>query len=145
MLPLPLSGNPPLRIDVIGHQWWWEIHYPEAGITLINELHLPIGHPVDIHATSQDVIHSFWIPRINGKIDMIPGRINVLRLQVTKPGHFRGQCAEFCGLLHAQMILKVEAHKADDFSAWIEKKRQHSFMPKIPLSPGIRPENPDGQ
>ena len=102
MLPLPLAGQTPLRIDVTGHQWWWEIRYPDAGIVLKNELHLPAGVPVDIHVTSADVIHSFWVPRLAGKLDMIPGRTNILRLQADAPGHFRGQCAEFCGTGHAR-------------------------------------------
>lgn len=120
MLPLPLAGQTPLRINVTGHQWWWEIRYPDAGIVLKNELHLPVGVPVDIHVTSADVIHSFWVPRLAGKIDMIPGRTNILRLQADAPGHFRGQCAEFCGTGHAGMVLAVQAHTLQDFQTWLE-------------------------
>lgn len=120
MLPLPLIGQTPLRINVTGHQWWWEIRYPDAGIVLKNELHLPAGIPVDIHVTSADVIHSFWIPRLGGKLDMIPGRTNILRLQADAPGHFRGQCAEFCGTGHAVMVLAVQAHTVQDFKTWLE-------------------------
>lgn len=118
MLPLPLA-EPPLRIDVIGHQWWWEIRYPDSGVALVNELHLPAGVPVDIHASSADVVHSFWVPRLGGKMDMIPGRTNILRIQADQPGHYRGQCAEFCGTLHARMVLQVQAHTPEDFAAWL--------------------------
>jgi cytochrome c oxidase subunit 2 len=119
MLPLPLE-EPPLRIDVTGHQWWWEVRYPESGVAAKNELHLPAGVPVDIHVTSSDVIHSFWVPRLAGKIDMIPGHINILRIQADAPGRFRGQCAEFCGKGHARMALAVEAHTPEAFKAWLE-------------------------
>lgn len=120
MLPVPLAGQTPIRIQVTGHQWWWEIRYPDAGIVLKNELHLPAGVPVDIHVTSADVIHSFWVPRLAGKLDMIPGRTNILRLQADAPGYFRGQCAEFCGTGHAGMVLAVQAHKPEDFQIWLE-------------------------
>lgn len=123
MLPLPLTGQTPLRIDVTGHQWWWEIRYPDTGIVLKNELHLPAGVPVDIHVTSSDVIHSFWVPRLAGKLDMIPGRINILRLQADAPGHFRGQCAEFCGSGHAGMVLAVQAHTPQEFKIWLERNK----------------------
>jgi len=123
MLPLPLAGQTPLRIDVTGHQWWWEIRYPDAGIVMRNELHLPAGVPVDIHVTSADVIHSFWVPRLAGKLDMIPGRTNILRIQADAPGHFRGQCAEFCGTGHAHMVLNVEAHAQKDFEEWLEAQQ----------------------
>lgn len=129
MLPLPVQEKPPMRINVIGHQWWWEIYYPDAGVTLINELHLPTGQAIDIYATSADVIHSFWVPRLNGKIDMIPGHTNILRLLVPKPGHFRGQCAEFCGRFHARMLLRVNAHKPEAFAIWL----QHQQTSKEPL------------
>ncbi|MGR9044607.1 MAG: cytochrome c oxidase subunit II [Gammaproteobacteria bacterium] len=120
MLPLPVAGPAPLRIDVTGHRWWWEVRYPDAGVQLKNELHLPAGEPVDVHVTSADVIHSFWVPRLAGKLDMIPGRVNVLRLEADAPGHFRGQCSEFCGLGHAHMVLTVQAHTPEDFKVWLE-------------------------
>lgn len=129
LLPLPHQDQSVMRIDVTGHQWFWEIHYPDTGLTLINELHLPLAQPVDIHATSHDVIHSFWVPRLNGKIDMIPGHTNVLRIQAGKLGHFRGQCAEFCGVWHARMLLDVEVHAPDDFKAWLQ--RQKNAQPKF--------------
>lgn len=119
MLPLPPEDGDVLRIEVTGHQWWWEVHYPDSGIRLRDELHIPAGMPVDLHLTSADVIHSFWVPRLGGKLDMIPGHINVLRLQADAPGVYRGQCAEFCGLRHAHMQFTVEAHDAGAFETWL--------------------------
>jgi len=93
MLPIPVQGKAPTRIDVIGHQWWWEIHYPDAGITLINELYLPAGQAIDIYATSADVIHSFWVPRLNGKIDMIPGHTNIYASRMNFRDFFKNSLA----------------------------------------------------
>jgi cytochrome c oxidase subunit 2 len=110
-------------IEVTGHQWWWEVRYPDTGITLRNELHIPVGQPVDIHLTTADVIHAFWVPRLGGKLDAIPGRTNVLRLQADRPGSYRGQCAEFCGMNHAHMQFTVEAHPPEAFDQWLETYR----------------------
>lgn len=120
MLPLPVEGEEVLRIEVTGHQWWWQVRYPEQDIELRDELHIPAGRPVDLHLTSNDVIHSFWVPRLGGKLDMLPGRTNVLRLQADEPGIYHGQCAEFCGLSHAHMKFTVHAHAPADFAAWQE-------------------------
>lgn len=124
-LPLPASwsgaGGPsvtPLRVDVTARQWSWSLHYPDSGVRLQNELRVPVGQPVDIHVGSEDVIHSFWVPRLGGKIDAIPGRVNVVRLQADQPGTFRGQCAEFCGQQHAHMVMAVIAMPGDEFDAW---------------------------
>ena len=121
MLPLPVAGEEVLRIDVTGHQWWWQVSYPQQGIVLRDELHIPAGQPVDLHLTSNDVIHSFWVPRLGGKLDMLPGRTNVLRLQADEPGTYHGQCAEFCGTDHAHMKFTVHAHAAEDFAAWQQR------------------------
>lgn len=120
MLPLPVAGQDVLRIEVTGHQWWWQVEYPQQGVELRNELHIPAGQPVDLHLTSNDVIHSFWVPRLGGKLDMLPGRTNVLRLQAHEPGIYHGQCAEFCGTGHAHMQFTVHAHAPADFAAWRE-------------------------
>lgn len=119
MLPLG-DDDDVLRIHVTGHQWWWEVEYPQAGITRRDELHIPAGVPVDIHLSSADVIHSFWVPRLGGKLDAVPGHVNVLRLQADEAGTYHGQCAEFCGLLHAHMDFAVYAHEPGDFDAWLE-------------------------
>lgn len=124
MLPLPLDGAQPLRIDVTGHQWRFEVRYPDSGARLENRMVIPVGLPVDIHVTSADVIHSFWVPRLGGKIDMVPGRTNVLRLQADEPGEYRGQCAEFCGTRHAHMGLTVEAISPEAFEGWLDRERQ---------------------
>ncbi|UTH34160.1 cytochrome c oxidase subunit II [Ectopseudomonas hydrolytica] len=128
MLPLPLD-EPPLRIEVVGHQWWWEVRYPESGVVTANQLHLPTGRPVDLDVSSADVIHSFWVPRLGGKIDMIPGRDNRIRLQADQPGVFRGQCSEFCGTQHSHMILDVQAHSEDDFQAWLQARSEPRISP----------------
>ena len=123
MLPLPPETGEALVIEVTGHQWWWEVRYPDTGITLRNELHIPVGQPVNIHLTTADVIHAFWVPRLGGKLDAIPGRTNVLRLQADRPGSYRGQCAEFCGMNHAHMQFTVEAHPTEAFDQWLETYR----------------------
>lgn len=101
------------RVEVRAHQWWWEIIYPQAQngpLYAVNHIHVPAGRPVYVTVTSVDVIHSFWIPRLGGKIDAIPGRINTIRLQAPESGIYDGVCAEFCGAGHAHMPLKVQAH-----------------------------------
>lgn len=121
MLPLPAERDDALHIKVTGHQWWWEVEYLDAGLVLENEVHIPTGTPVHLQLTSEDVIHSFWVPRLGGKVDMFPGRINTLRLEADEPGVYRGQCAEFCGIGHAHMQFIVRAHTPDDFADWLEE------------------------
>jgi len=119
---LPLPGSTPPRIEVHAERWRWTARYPDhGGMTTEGVLHLPAGTPVDIVVTSRDVIHSFWIPRLGGKIDVVPGRVNVLRVQADAPGHYQGQCAEFCGHGHSGMRFDVVVHPAADFSAQIAK------------------------
>jgi cytochrome c oxidase subunit 2 len=119
-LPLPGRGGPePLQVEVTAHRWYWDVYYPATGLRLRDELRLPVGRPADIQVTSQDVIHSFWVPRLGGKLDAIPGRKLRLRLQADAPGSFRGQCAEFCGVGHAHMVMAVHALPAAEFEAWL--------------------------
>jgi cytochrome c oxidase subunit II len=125
MLPLPLADERVVNIEVTGHQWWWEVVYPEAGVRLVDELHIPAGTAVDLRITSADVIHSFWVPRLGGKLDAIPGRHNLLRLRAEEPGTYRGQCAEFCGLSHAHMTFQVEVHSAEAFDEWLKAAGTH--------------------
>ncbi|WP_205665155.1 cytochrome c oxidase subunit II [Caldimonas tepidiphila] len=117
LLPQPLAaGAPePLRIVVTARQWQWEVRYPETGEVLFDELHLPAGRPADVQVRSEDVIHSFWVPRLHGKIDAVPGRTHVVRLLAEAPGEMGGQCAEFCGRDHAHMVLAVRVHPAEVF------------------------------
>jgi len=125
MLPLPVENGQVLRIDITGQQWWWDVRYPGSGIRLKDELHIPVGVPVDIHLTSADVVHSFWVPRLGGKLDLLPERTNILRLQADEAGTYRGQCAEFCGLNHAHMHFTLTAHEAADFAAWLKEHSSH--------------------
>lgn len=120
MMPWSEEGESVLRIDVTGHQWWWEVRYPDTNIALEDELHIPVNTPVNVHLTSADVVHSFWVPRLAGKLDLFPGRTNILRLEADEPGIFRGQCAEFCGLGHAHMHFTVTVHSHEEFLKWRE-------------------------
>jgi cytochrome c oxidase subunit 2 len=115
------DGDPPaLVIEVVAHQYWWEVRYPEAGVTLTDEVRMPAATPVELRLSSVDVIHSFWVPELHGKLDMLPERVNTLVVEADAPGTFRGQCAEFCGLHHARMRLVVVAQPAAEFDAWLQ-------------------------
>ncbi len=121
-------ANPPAPpvtvIEVIGWRWWWEVRYPDHNITTANEIYLPVGQPVLFRLTAGDVIHSFWVPELHGKMDMIPGKTNTFWLQADAAGVYRGICAEFCGLQHAKMHYMVVATPQDEFDAWITRQRQ---------------------
>jgi cytochrome c oxidase subunit 2 len=123
-----------VTIDVVGHQWWWEIEYedgiPSRRVRTANEIHVPVGQPVVFKLTSRDVIHSFWIPNLQGKRDLIPGYTTAIWLQADRAGVFRGQCAEFCGLQHAHMALDVVAESAADFERWLDGMRQAAREPQ---------------
>ncbi len=118
---VPASGVAPMRVAARGNQWWWEFRYPTANgeVVTANELHIPAGSVVDLDLEGGDVIHSFWVPALAGKTDMIPGHINHLRLYAARPGVYPGQCAEFCGVEHAWMRLSVIAEPAADFQRWL--------------------------
>lgn len=114
-----------LRIEVTGHRWWWEVRYPAAdrpSTVTANELRVPVGRPVEIAVTSADVIHSFWIPSLAGKMDMIPGMTSTLRFTATAAGRFRMQCAEFCGPQHAHMGMIVIAEPSEQFAQWLRTR-----------------------
>jgi len=115
----PKPGTTQLTIRVIGHQWWWEVRYPGTKAVTANEIHIPVQTPVQVVGTTDDVIHSFWIPALNRKIDLIPGRENRVLLDADQAGIYKGQCAEFCGLQHAHMTATVVAQPADEFRAWL--------------------------
>jgi cytochrome c oxidase subunit 2 len=108
-----------MTVQVIGHQWWWEVRYPGSTAVTANEIHIPTGTRVNVVATTADVIHSFWVPQLNRKIDEVPGKQNRILLYTTRPGTYRGQCAEFCGLQHANMSLYVIAQPPATFRAWL--------------------------
>lgn len=117
-----------LTIEVTGHQWWWEVRYedpvPSRRLTTANEIHIPVGRPVRLRLRSADVIHSFWVPSLHGKKDLIPGHRNSIWLRADRPGVYQGGCAEFCGHQHAKMGLLVIAQPADSFAAWYESQLQ---------------------
>lgn len=121
-----LSARPTgdvLEVTVTGHQFWWRYEYPQFKVTTANELHIPVGRPIYITIKGADVIHSFWVPRLGGKQDVVPGRINYLTLRADKPGAYMGQCTEFCGLSHANMRLRVIAHTEQDFRDWVAEQQ----------------------
>lgn len=113
------EGADVVSVNVTGHQWWWEFEYPDRGVVTANELHIPTGREVALRLTSDDVIHSFWPPKLAGKLDVIPGRANFMTVQADEPGTYYGQCAEFCGVSHANMGLRVVAHTSEDFDEWV--------------------------
>lgn len=125
----PPEGSQPLYVTAIGHQWWWEFKYDsyngkEWGTITANELHIPVSEsgtprPVYLNLQSADVCHSFWVPRLGGKTDLLPARSNNMWLQTDTPGLYLGQCAEYCGTQHAKMLLRVEAESSADFESWL--------------------------
>ena len=108
-----------MTIDVIGHQWWWQVEYPGTPAVTANEIHIPVDTRVNLVATTADVIHSFWVPQLARKIDEVPGRNNRILLYASRPGTYRGQCAEFCGIQHARMALYVIAQPMPAFRTWL--------------------------
>jgi cytochrome c oxidase subunit 2 len=112
-----------LTVSVIGHDWWWEVRYPNGAVSA-NEIHIPAGIRVQLALDTDDVIHSFWVPRLGPKVDMIPGQHNTLWLEASEPGVYRGQCAEFCGLQHANMIIRLVADTPADFDRWVAGQAQ---------------------
>jgi cytochrome c oxidase subunit 2 len=122
-----------LTVGVIGHLWWWEARYPNGAVTA-NELHIPVGEPVRLELTTADVIHSFWVPQLQTKMDQIPGRTNEMWLQADAPGRYRGQCSQFCGLQHAQMVFYVVAEPPGDFQAWEARQAAPAAAPISPAA-----------
>ena len=142
MTAFPMGDNemhaPPPMLRVIGHQWWWELQYVIGGetkrVVTANEIHIPAGRPVDIELQTADVIHSFWVPELHGKVDLVPDKVNRIRLQADHPQTFRGECAEFCGTQHANMILLVQADAPADFDRWLANQRADAVPPATPES-----------
>ena len=115
----PAGKNARMTIDVVGRQWFWDVYYRNRTIRTSNEIHIPVGVPVEVRVTSEDVIHSLWVPRLNRKIDVIPGQTNSVVFDADKSGVFRGQCAEFCGVEHGLMALLVVAQPQAQFDRWL--------------------------
>lgn len=120
-------------IVVIGHQWWWEVHYVDGPVsehfTTADEIHIPANKPVMFELRSQDVIHSFWVPTLHGKVDLIPGHPNYVQIEASQPGNYAGECAVYCGEQHAHMRLLVVAQSPEDFEAWEEQQRKPADPP----------------
>jgi cytochrome c oxidase subunit 2 len=112
------STKPAIKITVTGRQWWWEVRYEDPPIVTANELHIPVGQPVQLTLVSADVIHSFWVPELQKKTDMFPKQVNTSWIEADQPGDYRGQCAEFCGTQHAHMAFHVMAQTASEYQAW---------------------------
>lgn len=130
--------QPELEIDIVANQWWWEVQYqrevPGEGFTTANEIRIPVGAQVRLRLHSDDVIHSFWVPNLAGKMDVMPGHVNTLLIQADNEGIFRGQCAEFCGAQHARMAFFVLAQSREDFDAWMKQQAQPAAAPGNEIS-----------
>ena len=146
MVALAKVSGPPshtgLTLDVTGRQWWWDIRYdadePDKTFSTANEIHIPVGVPVLVRLHGGDVIHSFWVPKLSGKTDTIPGQTNATWLEASQPGRYRGQCSEYCGFQHAHMAFEVVAQSPEDFARW----REHQLQP---AAPPTTPEQQRGQ
>ncbi len=126
------SGNA-IAVTAIGHQFWWEYRYPDLGVVTANELHVPVSNPVHptptfIKLLSADTDHSFWVPRLGGKTDLIPNHPNTMWIDPQETGVYLGQCAQYCGTQHAKMLLRVYVHSKDEFDRWIRQQRQPAFV-----------------
>ena len=119
----------PIRVTVIGHQFWWEYQYTDLHVTAANELHMPVGRPVYLTLKSDDVIHSFWVPRLGGKHDVEPGRVSRITYEASHAGTYLGQCVEFCGLSHANMRLRGFAQSPSDFDQWVSDQKTAAATP----------------
>jgi cytochrome c oxidase subunit 2 len=134
----PVLGHKP-DLVVVAHQWWWELHYPESGVTTANEVHMPVGRLQLLRLVSADVIHDFWVPSLGQKIDIIPGHPNYLWLTIDRPGTYLGTCDEFCGAEHAWMRIRVIAQAPADFDAWLAHQETPASPPSsLPAINGIR-------
>jgi cytochrome c oxidase subunit II len=139
LLDLEEKPDDAQQVTVIGQQWWWEYRYDVDGdgeddIVTANDLVIPVGEAIDLQITSRDVIHSFWIPKLNGKRDAVPGRVHPLVLEADEPGIYRGQCTEFCGLSHAYMQMRVVALDPADYEAWVEDQQRDARLPSDNLA-----------
>ena len=126
-----------ITVDVTGYQWWWAFDYPEEGVTTANELVIPVGKAVKLNLRSADVIHSFWLPKLAGKVDLMPGQENFMWIQADEPGMYWGQCAEFCGDSHAYMLFRARAVSKEEYQQWLADLKQGPRVPvDAPEMPG---------
>ena len=126
----PVGAKGDLNVRVVGHRWWWEFDYLDQGIATANELHIPVGAVVQVSLESVDVIHSFWVPQLSGKTDVIPGQRNTMWLKGEQLGEYLGQCAEFCGTQHALMRFKVFVDSRADFDNWVANQQTPAYQPQ---------------
>jgi cytochrome c oxidase subunit 2 len=129
---VPTGAQP--EIQVIGHQWWWEIRYPQAGVVTANVLHLPVGRPVLVTLEASGVQHDFWVPELGQKMDMYPGKVNYIWLEANAPGQYQGACAEFCGVQHAWMRILAVAQPPAEFDAWLAAQATAPAASAAPLA-----------
>jgi len=131
--PMQHSGTPTPLIRVTGRQWWFDAQYlfarEDEGVHVPGEIHIPTGCAVDLELVSKDVIHSFWVPKLHGKVDLVPGQVNHIRIQADEPGIYEGECGEFCGVQHAHMRLRVVAEDGKDFMQWLDRQRADAAAP----------------
>lgn len=136
------TTTPRVVIEIHGYQFWWRVRYLDANgqvlLTTANEIHIPVGEPVRVRLSSSDVIHSFWVPALGGKMDAIPGQTNVTWMQGDQVGRYRGQCGEYCGLQHAHMALFVNVDSAADFDRWLDSQRRPASAPEQQSIAGAR-------
>jgi cytochrome c oxidase subunit II len=123
-----------VTVDVVGFQYWWLVRYPDQDATTANEIHIPAGEPVQLNLSSVDVIHSFWVPQLMGKMDLVPGKTNTTWIQASAPGVYRGECAEYCGIQHAKMAFLVVAEPPEQFAAWLANEQQPAAEPTDPAA-----------
>lgn len=121
-------------VQITAHQYWWAFTYPQTGITTADDLHIPVGKKIDLELTSADVMHAFWVPRLAGKTDAVPGRTNYMWFEATKPGIYTGQCAEFCGTGHADMRIVVDAQSPAQYAAWVQTMKHPHSVPTSGLA-----------
>jgi cytochrome c oxidase subunit 2 len=133
--PLHETEGPghPIDMRIVGRQWWWQATYegglPSDQFIVPTEFHIPVGRPVSIALETRDVIHSFWVPKLHGKVDLLPGRVNYIQIQADEPGVYRGECAEYCGMQHAHMILLIVAEPEEDYRRWVAHQRRAASVP----------------
>lgn len=123
-----------LTIEIVGWQFWWEARYPDLDIVTANEIHIPTNRPIEVRLTSRDVIHSFWIPQLAGKLDLIPQQVNTMVIQANEPGTYRSLCAEFCGIQHTLMAFHLVVSSPAEFDAWVERMQQPAEPPQDELA-----------
>jgi cytochrome c oxidase subunit 2 len=130
--------RPKFMIEITGRQWWWQVRYPspdpQQSFVTANEIHIPVGEPIALRVQSTDVIHSFWVPQLQGKIDVIPGQTNTFWLRADSAGVYRGQCAEYCGIQHAHMAMQVVAEPRAQFESWVAQQRRPAAAPTDSLA-----------